>query len=752
MHRLLKRQLDRLRVPIENGRISIDALDQKTLDQLLMTIEQTYNDDEESYNLLQNSLKVSSAEMRALYEQLQVKSRKRLEAVIAASPDLLFLLDKNGVYLDCYTTGKEYLLYKSIAKITNQSIFEIFEPELALKFHILITEALTTETLQRLEYKLLIGDEQKYFEARVIPSGIFVDGHNTVITLVRDITRSKEHEYLSHLSNIVFEEATEGIMISDSDRRVMRVNPAMIHILGIPEKDLLGKHSDFFSALITADVKTSIDTGMIQQGHWHGEIEIKHSQKESTLAWLTMDAVKNDLGEISNFVSMLTDISEIRYSRDKMTYLATHDVLTGLPNRTLLFDRLEHAIASSYRTQEMGALCFFDIDHFKKINDTYGHEIGDSILREFANRLTSSMRASDTVGRLSGDEFLLIISGAQNIESITRIAQKLITLFEAPIILECYNIKISISIGIALFPHDGSSPEALIRAADDAMYRAKQSGRNNFQFYSDELSSLSKEHIMIREQLEKAILENSFTLLYQPHYSLEDDSLRGIEVFLRCTATKMRNIPISRAIAVAEESQLINAIGIFVLNECSKQLEYWQSITKQPIRLVINLSPYELIGTQLTQNIKESLVMHQIEPSMIEFDITEKTLALKNKVIKKNVDELFALGCQFCIDDFGVGDTSFGDITDYHFHKLKIDPSLIRHLPENPKDQAIVSAIISMAKKLGLTVLAEGVESEEQANLLRELECDEAQGYLFNKPLTADEITQIILENKSREK
>jgi len=441
MHRLLKRQLDRLQVPIENGRISIDALDQKTLDQLLMTIEQTYNDDEESYNLLQNSLKVSSAEMRALYEQLQVKSRKRLEAVIAASPDLLFLLDKNGVYLDCYTTGKEYLLYKSIAKITNQSIFEIFEPELALKFHILITEALTTETLQRLEYKLLIGDEQKYFEARVIPSGIFVDGHNTVITLVRDITRSKEHEYLSHLSNIVFEEATEGIMISDSDRRVMRVNPAMIHILGIPEKDLLGKHSDFFSALITADVKTSIDTGMIQQGHWHGEIEIKHSQKESTLAWLTMDAVKNDLGEISNFVSMLTDISEIRYSRDKMTYLATHDVLTGLPNRTLLFDRLEHAIASSYRTQEMGALCFFDIDHFKKINDTYGHEIGDSILREFANRLTSSMRASDTVGRLSGDEFLLIISGAQNIESITRIAQKLITLFEAPIILEFTILK-----------------------------------------------------------------------------------------------------------------------------------------------------------------------------------------------------------------------------------------------------------------------------------------------------------------------
>ncbi len=748
MHRLLKRQLDRLKTPFDGESVDIQTVTQEMLDQLLEQVSKTYEEDEESYNLLQNSLKISSAEMRTLYKQLQERSEKRLEAIITATPDLIVHLNDRGECLDLFAQGKEHLLFVPQHECINRSIFDIFDRAIAEKFHKLISEALRTDKLQTLEYELTINGEKKFFEARMTPVKMTENNHKMVVALIRDITKSKEQEYLNRLSEIVFEEATEGILVVDHNSIVVRINPAMLHFLGIKEGDALGEHVKFFEKYVNPDSLQMINDEVDISDHWHGEIKIQNANKAAIPAWMTVNTIRDSLGQITNFVTMVTDISELQLVHDKLAYLAMHDTLTKLPNRTLIFDRLELAIASAHRHQKRGALFFLDIDHFKEINDNYGHEYGDLVLQAFADRISSVMRASDSLGRLSGDEFLLIIDDINDFDGITQIAQKLISLFETPISIKNSYFYITISIGIALFPDDGKDPETLIHAADEAMYLAKKHGRNNFQFYSQDLTQLSKEHLMIREQLEEAIHKREFTILYQPHYSLTDGSLQGIEALLRCTATQMRNIPITRVIAVAEESKLINAIGLIVLDECCKQLEYWNSISPEPIRLAINLSHNELGDAELTQNIKQSLLMHQVNPSMIEFDITEKTLEQNNVIIKKNIDELFALGCQFSIDDFGANQTSFSSITDFQFHKLKINHSLISHLTDNPKDQSIVSAIISMAKKLGFAVLAVGVEDEKQAELLRKLECDGAQGYLFNRPLTADEITKIIIEKR----
>lgn len=748
MHRLLKRQLDRLNLRVQNNSADSNAIDKGTLDKLLAMVSETYEEDDANRDLLQNSLKISSAEMRELYLKLQKHSEKRLEAVIAATPDLMFLNNEEGIYLDVFAKGKEDLFYATKEQCIGKNIADIFDTDTADKLCEIIKDAIKTNTLQQLEYELMISGEKKYFEARVMPTGIIESGSSTVVTVVRDITAEKERERMFRLSEIVFEEATEGIMISDSDRYVVRVNPAMIHILGIPEKDLLGEHSDFFSTLIVADVKTSIDIGMTQHGHWHGEIEIKHSQKESILAWLTMDAVKNDLGEISNFVSMLTDISEIRHSRDKMTYLATHDVLTGLPNRALLFDRLDHAIASMSRHHDIGALFFVDIDHFKSINDNYGHQIGDLLLQEFALRLKHISRESDTLGRLGGDEFLMIVEDIETIDSVPLIARKISALFETPLIISDIKIDVTLSIGIALFPEDGKDSQTLIHAADQAMYNAKEKGRNNFQFFSHEFSKHSNEYFMIQNALKQAISNDSFTLLYQPQFSLVDGSLTGIEALLRCHEVAIEDIPVIRLITIAEESGLIGSIGRFVLRQCCQNVASWQMLAHHPMRVAINLSRKELSDPLLVKIIQENLLACGLQSSIIEFEITESTLIQSNATAKENIDALRTMGCQFSIDDFGTGYSSLTNLKEFNFDKLKIDKSFIDDIVNNHQDQVIVAATISMAKKLGLTILAEGVEYEDQAQILREFECDEAQGYLFSRPVTADKITQMLTENK----
>ncbi|HIP19416.1 MAG TPA: EAL domain-containing protein [Sulfurovum sp.] len=553
--------------------------------------------------------------------------KKYLESIVSAMPDLMFLVDEEGTYIDVFSSGKEELLYKPKEEIIGKHVTDFFNDALSEKFVAVINKAISSQILQRIEYELDISSRQEYFEARVMPTHIKENGKQTVMVIVRDMT-------------------------------------------------------------------------------------------------------------------------DIQHNKTKMHYLATHDALTTLPNRTLIFEHLNHAIAAAKRSATRGSLLFIDIDGFKDINDNYSHKTGDTLLKEFAQRLTQITRESDIVGRLSGDEFLLILENTEEMDDILNIIEKLKTALLEPFMINENHIEITVSIGIACYPSDGDNADQLIHAADQAMYNVKKNGKNSYTFYSKEFSILSHEYFFIQNTLRKAIRDNDFSILYQPEFSLKDNSLTSIEALLRCNNEDISDIPISRLIHIAEESNLIHNISRYVLEKCCSQIKQWQDLTPPPFKIAINLSRKELSDKDLVEVIEKNLTACNIDASILEFEITESTLLQNSHFAKQNIDQLRKLGCSFSIDDYGTGFSSLSNLREFNLDKIKIDRSFISDLEESENDRIIVSATIAMIKQLGMTVVAEGVENKTQETILKAFGCDEVQGYYYAYPLEAEEVKKLLLEHK----
>ncbi len=560
------------------------------------------------------------------------RNEKYLEAIISAMPDLIFLVDVNGKYLDVLATGKENLLYKSREEIIGKYITDFFDKITSQKLFSLVKKAIDTQKLQCLEYELFISSKQEFFEARVMPTYFKEYGNDTVMVLVRDLTE-----------------------------KIQRQN-------------------------------------------------------------------------------------EIDISKDELKHLATHDTLTNLPNRVLIFEHLNHTITTAKRTGNDGALLFIDIDCFKDINDNYSHQTGDLLLKEFALRLSHITRSSDIAGRLSGDEFLLILENINEMEDVLSVIEKIRVQLMTPFSINDLSIEITVSIGAACFPTNGDNADQLIHAADQAMYNVKKNGKDGFKFYTKEFAIISHEYFLIQNTLRKAIKADDFTIVYQPQFSLRTSALTGVEALLRCNNTDVKDIPVSRLISIAEESNIIHNISRFVMQRCCRQIMEWQELSLSPLKIAVNLSRKELSDENLVQLITENLSACNINPCILEFEITESTLLQNSHSAKNNINELRKLGCSFSIDDYGTGFSSLSNLREFDLDKIKIDRSFITDLEHNDNDKIIVSATINMVKQLGLTVLAEGVESKAQEKLLKEFECDEVQGYLYSHPLSAEKITKLLIK------
>jgi len=691
---------------------------------------------------------LSPQHLLELYTHLKIKNKKHLESIVSAIPDLMFLVDEKGKYIDVFANGKESMLYKPKDEIIGKYVTDFFDKELSEQFISVINTAIQTHSLQTIEYGLHFKQEKKYFEARIMPTHIKDEGQDTVIVIVRDITEYKHKDDIKKILETVFEEATEGIIIEDAEHKVIHMNPAIMRILSIEDKVLLGKRSDFLSRILTPEAGERIYENMEKEGHWFGEVEINRFDNKNILAWLTVDIVRDKTGHISNVVIMITDISEIHISRIKMQHLATHDSLTNLPNRTLLFEHLNHSILNTKRNKSKGALLFIDIDCFKDINDNYSHKAGDQLLKEFSLRLTEITRKSDIVGRLSGDEFLLILENIKEMDDILGTVEKIKAQLVEPFLIDGTSMDITVSIGIACYPGDGDTADQLIHAADQAMYHVKKNGKNSFTFYSKDFSLMSSKYFFIQKALREALKEDDFTILYQPQFSLKDGSLTGIEALLRCNNSDVQDVSIARLIAIAEESSIINNISRFVMQRCCRQISSWQGLSIPSFKIAVNLSRKELSDKNLVQVIKENLSLCQIDPKILEFEITESTLLQSNHLAKENIEQLRKLGCSFSIDDYGTGFSSLSNLREFQLDKIKIDRSFIKDLEYNENDKIIVSATINMVKELGLIALAEGVENEAQEALLKSYKCDEVQGYFYSYPLTAEEMTELLLTYK----
>ena len=737
MHKLLARQLKKLRLddasPPDAGQWS----------RLLKQIEASYQAADQDRYTLERSLTISSEEMQALYQRQKSSYEARLYAILRALPDILFLFDEEGRYIEIMS-GDEQKLYQSKDKLIGKTLHDILPSEDADFYFGILSEALEKNQLVIVDYESIVQSGRHTFEGRAIPADYTVDGKRTVVFLATDITERRESEIRGRLISTVFENSREGMVILDQDLQVVSVNEAFCKIADLDMRSALGQKPRFIDDLMATRTGTDILYSLHKTDYWMGEIVGKKKDGMSYPLWLTLNAVKDDRGQLTNYVALMTDVSDIKRSQEELEYVATHDFLTNLPNRVLFHDRLQQAIARTIRSRNIGALFFLDLDRFKNVNDNLGHHVGDDLLKQVSLRLQKVCRASDTLARLGGDEFTLIVEGLIETAMLDKVAEKILLAFKEPFGLDGYNLEISVSIGISVFPKDSTDVNELIKHADTAMYSAKESGRNTYRFYTQELTTNAFEYFAMEIALQKALEREEFFLVYQPQYDIVTEQLIGVEALIRWRHPEMGVLAPGVFIHVAEYSGKIEAIGDWVIREACEQCRRWDAEGLPTFTVSLNLSRKQLVLPALHRDVKNILAATQLKGDRLEFEITESAILDQKEIAYNNLKELQKMGIKMAIDDFGTGYSSMVNLKQFPLSRLKIDRSFVRDVSRDQNDEAIIRATIALGKSFNLDIIAEGVETEEQRDFLLKEGCCQVQGYLYSKPVLPEAISELI--------
>lgn len=561
---------------------------------------------------------------------------------------------------------------------------------------------------------------------------------------VHDITARKEEESALRLAARVFESSGEAIVITNEKAEVMAVNRAFVEMSGYRSEEIIGKnprvlasgkHDREFYRIMWDDLNA--------HGYWQGEIWDRHKNGRVYPKWMSITAVRDVQGTVTNYVAIARDITEQAEAEKNIHFLAYFDVLTGLPNRTLLRDRLGQMIAVSHREQNKFALLFMDLDRFKYINDSMGHSVGDRLLQDVALRIQQNIREEDTVARLGGDEFIVLLRDT-DVEGASVVSRKLLDALAAPYDLEGHTISTQASIGISIYPDHAQDADTLIKNADMAMYRAKEEGRNNYQFFRPEMNFRVDLLFSMEKDLRMALERGEFLLHYQPQADLTTGKLCGIEALLRWNHPEKGPISPGEFIPVAEETGQIVPIGTWVLRTACAQMVEWRKSGMTDISIAVNLSIRQLRQPMLAEQVKAILEEFRLEPRYLELEITEGIMMGDNQIAMNFLSEMHELGVQLSIDDFGTGFSSLNYLKRLPVHKLKIDQSFVRDIESDEGDAAIIRSIISLGHRLNLRVIAEGVETQAQLDFLRIRGCDEIQGYYYARPMPAANIPEFL--------
>ena len=535
----------------------------------------------------------------------------------------------------------------------------------------------------------------------------------------------------------VFEQGNEVIMITDSHGCLMRVNDAFLQTTGYTEAEALGRSPSMLSSgRHDKDFYRIMWDSLLSQGHWQGEIWNRRKDGSVYPEWLSISTLRDGGGTVTNYIAIATDISKSKEDEAHIRQLADFDPLTGLPNRRLLQDRVQTALSHAQRNHESLAIMFLDLDRFKNVNDSLGHQVGDELLVQVAQRLKAALREQDTVCRLGGDEFVILCSDT-DASGAAHVASKLMEATSPRYLIQQQELAITFSIGIALFPADGDTFEELSMRADTAMYRAKQTGRNAYRFFTTEMQAQSTRALQLENALSRALEHKQLHLVYQPQVSLRDGRVVGAEALLRWTHPTLGHVSPAEFIPVAEDSGLILPIGEWVLRTAARQLQVWQAAGLSMPLVAVNLSAVQFRQANLPDLVSTILDEVGLPPQCLELELTE-SVAMGDPVGAITImDELHRRGVRMSIDDFGTGYSSLSYLKRFQVYKLKIDQSFVRDITDDPDDKAIVGAIIGLARSLGFQTIAEGVETPGQLEFLREQGCDEVQGYFFSKPLAS---------------
>ena len=582
-----------------------------------------------------------------------------------------------------------------------------------------------------------------WIRAFIYPVNNLAGDIEEVILMYEDITDRKEAEERLHLSAVVFENTTEGIVIADANNNIISVNKSFVDMTGYKENEVQGMTPCFLHSFKNDDAYSKTMLGAVNEfSYWQGEIWEQRKNGEVFPTWQTITSVHDCKGDLTNYISVLTDISPLKNTEQKLAYLAHYDSLTQLPNRLLLHDRLEHAVLRAKRDRKKVAILFVDLDRFKNINDSLGHDVGDLLLKESAKKFTDVVRVNDTVSRLGGDEFVIVMEDFAIEQDVATIIKKLMHEFDKPFSLKGYECHITLSVGVSFYPTDGEDSEVLIKNADAAMYRAKEEGRNNYRFYTSALTSSAFERLKLENSLRHAIKQNELLLYYQPKVSLLSGAVLGAEALIRWQHPEYGLMLPEAFISLAEETGLILPIGEWVLRTACTQFKLWQSSGLELDHIAVNVSAIQIRRGNLVSMVKQILQETQLNPHRLELELTESTIMEKTKAVTEMLEELRHLGVTVAIDDFGTGYSSLSYLKSLPINKLKIDQSFIHDIPNDKNDMAITHAINALGQSLQLGIVAEGVESKEQKDFLESLGCDEAQGYLYSRPIPTDEFVQ----------
>ena len=563
----------------------------------------------------------------------------------------------------------------------------------------------------------------------------------------RDITERKGREEEQRLAATVFEAANQGIIILDPDNRVVAANQAFTSVTGYGREELLGQYIGHF--IHGSDARRQyglIALELEREGHWQGELLETRKNGELYPQWLQLSMIRDAQGRISHTVGFFVDLTARRDAEERLRYLSNYDELTGLANRTLFKERLHEAGQRSRQTGQSLALLHIDLDRFKLLNDSLGHELADQLLRQMSKRINQSVPEAHTLARLSGDEFAVLLDGFGSLSSLARMASRLLSKLRQPITVGGQELVISASIGISLLPDNAREISTLLSQANMAMQHAKHLGGNTFQFFTDNLQACTLERLQLENQLRKAITDGQLEVFYQPKLSLADDSLSSAEALVRWRHPELGLVPPGDFIGLAEETGLIGAIGELVLREACRQARAWQVSGVAEVRVSVNLSAQQLRQGNLISLVRQVLEETELPPCLLELELTESLLLDNVESVISTCQQLRSLGVKLAIDDFGTGYSSLSYLKRFPVHYVKIDQSFIRDLGTNPEDAAITRAIIAMAHGLGLQVVAEGVESQVQLDFLKGHHCDEIQGYLISPPVPAAAFAQLLTE------
>ncbi len=566
------------------------------------------------------------------------------------------------------------------------------------------------------------------------------DAHGAPLRMfgvVQDITLLKKTEEQMELAAKVFDSSIEGITITDAKGVIQSVNPAFTHITGYSAEEAIGQNPSILkSDRHDAQFYRTMWATLLAEGKWEGEIWNRRKNGEVYPERLTITAITDEYGQVNHNVAVFHDMSEIRSYEEQLHFHAYHDALTGLPNRLLMLDRFNVAISHAQRLHKPVAVLVLDLDNFKHINDSLGHNIGDVLLQQVAERLKEEIAAYHTVGRLGGDDFAILIEECADEQEAVRMAEKVIALFTKPFNLAIYETFVTVTIGITFFPSDGGDADTLLKNAELAMYRAKEEGKNKYRLFTSAMNAKVVHRLSLENNLRKALERKEFLVYYQPKVASTTGNIVGMEALVRWQSQDGRLISPLDFIPLAEETGLIIPIGEYVLRQACRDTKLWLEKNKKLV-VSVNLSPCQFMQENLVQTIMDILQETGLPPSQLEMEVTESAVMFNEQAALAKLFELKKAGIRLALDDFGTGYSSLHFLRKLPLDTLKIDRAFVKELPAEPNSAAIASAIIAMAQALHLDIVAEGVENVAQLDFLGRLNCTEIQGFLFSPPITA---------------